>query len=423
MPGTTPRAPRPDGARGFPWGWCVLVLLVASCLRPALTSVGPVVQRIQESTGLGSAGIGLLGALPLLAFAALSPVVALPAQRLGIERVVLAALMVLGAGILLRSAPAGGMLWVGTVLIGTGIAIGNVLVPVIVKRDFSQHVSVMTGMYTAVLSVAAATASGLTAPLAGTLPGGWRSALGLWALPPLLAAIWWAVRTRGVRRSAARKNPLKEAMTGALPLLPTEAEPPATRAVSLLRSPTAWAVTAFMGLQSAVFYTLGMWLPAMEAQIGIDASRAGLHLFVMQSVGIAGNLAVSALAERRPSQSWLAVLFTGFILVAVLGALALPGAALLWAGLVGIGCSGSFAMALAMIGLRTQNHAQTMKLSGMAQCLGYLVAALGPLLAGALSDAAGTWAVVLWALLGVGVVQLCAGAWAGRPGRIGADRR
>ena len=155
----------PSSSRRVSVAWCVVVLLIASCLRPALTTIGPVLHEIGHDTGLGAGGLGLIGALPLLAFAVLSPVVSLPAQRIGIERVVLVALVILSIGILLRSTPGAVLLWLGTLLVGVGIAIGNVLVPVIVKRDFSRHVALMTGLYTAVLSTGAATASGFTLSL------------------------------------------------------------------------------------------------------------------------------------------------------------------------------------------------------------------------------------------------------------------
>ncbi len=414
-----PDGVRPDGAGSFPWGWCLLVLLVASCLRPALTSVGPVVEPLRAATGLSAAGVGLLGALPLLAFAVLSPVAALPAQRVGLERAVLAALAVLAAGILVRSTPGPGLLWVGTLLVGAGIAVQNVVVPVIVKRDFPGQVSVMTGMYTAVLSVAAALAAGFSEPLAAVLPGGWRTSLALWAVPAGAAGLWWAVRTRARRRTQQRTVPLREAVTGALPALPSAPEPPSLRRVSMLRSPTAWAVTLYMGLQSAVFYTVMMWLPSMEARLGVGAAAAGWHLFTLQVTGILGNLSVSFLAERRASQSWLAMLLSSMIVVPAAGALLWPGGAVLWCGLVGIGCGGGFSLSLAMMGLRTVHPAHTLRLSGMSQCLGYLLAATGPLLAGSLAEATGSWAAVLWSLLVLACVQFAAGVVAGRNRRIG----
>ncbi|MDN5617841.1 MAG: MFS transporter [Kocuria sp.] len=414
-PGTT------SGARQVTAAWCIVVLLIASCLRPALTTVGPVLHLIGHDTGLGSGGLGLVGALPLLAFAILSPIVAIPAQRIGIERVVLVALAVLGLGILLRSTPGIGWLWVGTLLIGVGIATGNVLVPVIVKRDFSKHVSLMTGLYTAVLSVGAATASGITAPLSHTLPGSWRSALALWAAVPIVSAVWWFFLTRSTRRREyERSGSFTKAMTGSMPTIPSPAEPNASRKVSLLKSPLAWQVTIFMGLQSLIFYTAANWLPTVEASVGMDPATGGFHLFLLQLLGILGNLSVSFLAERRASQSWLAMIMAGFLIVALGGALVLPQAAALWAAFIGIGCGGSFSLSLAMIGLRTMSSAQTMKLSGMSQCLGYLMAALGPLLAGWFADVLGGWVMVIVILLVLMVVHLVAGALAGRNRKIGA---
>ncbi|RUQ23313.1 CynX/NimT family MFS transporter [Kocuria sp. HSID16901] len=412
----------PSSSRRVSVAWCVVVLLIASCLRPALTTIGPVLHEIGHDTGLGAGGLGLIGALPLLAFAVLSPVVSLPAQRIGIERVVLVALVILSIGILLRSTPGAVLLWLGTLLVGVGIAIGNVLVPVIVKRDFSRHVALMTGLYTAVLSTGAATASGFTAPLSHALPGGWRTALALWAIVPIVCAIWWAFLTRRARRAEfERSGSVLKAVTGAMPTIPSPVEPSASRQVSLWKTPIAWQVTVFMGLQSLMFYTAANWLPTIEATQGFTAAESGLHLFVMQIVGILGNLSVSFFAGSKPSQSWLAMILAGFLVVAVGGALVAPQAAILWASFIGIGCGGSFSLALTMIGYRTNSYAQTMKLSGMAQCLGYLMAALGPLLAGWFADLLGGWAPVLFVMLGLTVVHFIAGILAGRDRKIGAE--
>ena len=209
---------RSAGRRWF--AWAVVVLAIAACLRPAITAIGPLVEQIREQTGLHEAGLGMLTALPLLAFAVISPVVSMPAQRIGIERVILMALGVLTVGILLRSVPGAAALWGGTVLIGVGIAIGNVLVPVIVKRDFPQRVSLMTGLYTAVLSLSAASAAGLMVPISQAVPGGWRTALALCALTPALCAIAWAVMTRRERAASRARTSVVEVMTGALPVLP-----------------------------------------------------------------------------------------------------------------------------------------------------------------------------------------------------------
>ena len=238
-------------------------------------------------------------------------------------------------------------------------------------------------------------------------------------MPAGAAGLWWAVRTRSRRRTQQRTVPLREAVTGALPVLPSAPEPPSLRRVSMLRSPIAWAVTLYMGLQSAVFYTVMMWLPSMEARLGVGAAAAGWHLFTLQVTGILGNLSVSFLAERRASQSWLAMLLSSMIVVPAAGALLWPGGAVLWCGLVGIGCGGGFSLSLAMMGLRTVHPAHTLRLSGMSQCLGYLLAATGPLLAGSLAEATGSWAAVLWSLLVLACVQFAAGVVAGRNRRIG----
>ncbi|MEU8661203.1 MFS transporter [Actinoplanes philippinensis] len=369
------------------------IFLVALCLRPAITAVGPLLPQISADAGLGEAAQGLLGALPLLAFALVSPQVHRLSGRLGMERAVLAALLVLAAGTLARSYTGTAGLWAGTVVVGCAIAVGNVLVPTIVKRDFAAHVSRATGFYTAFITIAASTASAVAVPVADVVD--WRLSLALWAVPTLVVAAIWAYR--------ARPAPVVEES------VPGVGAP-------VWRQPRAWLITAFMGLQSTCFYVLVTWLPTIEIGHGVSQRTAGLHLFLFQGMGILGGLAVPVLLRDPATRAWGAVAASLPVIVAVAGLLTAPGLAALWAAIAGLGQGASLVAALTLISFGGRTPSETTRLSGMAQSLGYLLAAAGPVAAGVLAERTGAWEATLVMIIGLGVLQTAAGAAAGRKG-------
>ncbi len=361
----------------------VAVFLAAACLRPAITSVGPLLNRIGDDTGLSETLLGLLGALPLLAFAAVSPVVQRPARRLGAERVVGWALLALAGGIALRSAPGVGSLWLGTALLGAGIAVGNVLLPAVVRRDFAARSALVVGCYSAVMGAVASTASGVSLPLADALGGSWRWSLAVWLVPAVVAAPVWLLRR------------------------PAPPPPPAADAVPrppVWRSATAWRLTLFMGLQSTSFYVLVSWLPSILAAQGVSHAAAGWYLFGYQVVGLLSGLAVP-LVLRRLDRHRTAAAASIPIVLAPLGLAVLPGAGALWVAVAGVGSGASLVMALSLFSLDADDSAHAAALSGMAQSLGYLLAAGGPVAAGALREASGSWTPALVGLIVLGVLQ------------------
>jgi MFS transporter, CP family, cyanate transporter len=364
-------------------GGTAAVFVAAVCLRPALTAVGPVLERIGADTGLSNTALGLLSALPLLAFAAVSPVVSRPVRRLGIERTVAVALAVLAAGALARLLPGLPALFAGTVAAGAGIAVGNVLVPVVVRRDSPDRVALMTGLYSATLGSAAALASGVSLPLSH-LPGGWRWSLGVWAVPAALAAAVWARRPQR-----------------------TVDAPAGTAVTPVWRSAVAWRLTAVMGLQSTHFYVLVSWLPSIATSTGVSAAAGGWLLFGYQVVGILAGLLVPVVLPRAGVVP-TGVLLTGPLVVAALGIVALPALLPLWAVLAGVSSGGSLVYALTRISLAARSSAEATRLSGMVQSLGYLLAAAGPVTAGALRDATGSWTPALLLLVGIAVLQALA---------------
>jgi CP family cyanate transporter-like MFS transporter len=373
------------------------LLLVGAVGRAPLTSVGPLVADIRHDLGLSSAATGLLTTLPLLAFAGFSLLAPLIARRIGLERSLGLALALLAAGIVVRSLPA--QLWTGTVAVGAAIACFNVLLPSVVKRDFPDRVAQLTGGYSATQSVVAAIASGTAVPLAG-LFGGWRLALACWALLVVVAFAVWSPQVRAGPdgpRSARR------------PGLPW-------------RSALAWQVTLFMGLQSLAFYVLVTWLPTLERDRGIGPAEAGWHLFAYLAAAVAANLLVPVFMRRLPDQRLVGLGCAACIGLGTAGLQWLPWTP--WSSLAsvllaGFGAGMAIVLCLSLFSLRTGDEAQTAALSAMAQSVGYLLAAGGPVAIGALHDASGGWTLPVAVLCGLTGLMAVFAVLAGRARTIG----
>jgi CP family cyanate transporter-like MFS transporter len=393
------------------------VFIVAVNMRPAITSMGPVIDLVGDDAGLSTAGLGLLAALPLIAFGLVSPFVHRVTERQGPERTVLIALLVLAAGVLLRSTPGWwGTLWIGTAVIGVGIAVCNVVAPVIVKRDFPLRVALVTGAYSALAGGFAAIGSGITVPLENAL-GGWRPAVGVWAVLALVCALLWLPRVRGARAEAAaglRASAAPSAASSAAPSIGPVGR--AAPGASMWRSVPAWQVTVFMGLQATNFFLLVTWLPSIERSDGLSAVDAGWYLFLFQMASVVGGIAVTALMRGHADQRRTAAVVSAVMMVAVCGLLVAPAALLLWVGLAGVSAGSAIVVALSLVGLRTRTPQEASSLSGMTQGVGYLVAASGPFLAGALHTLTGSWVTPLLLVVAVSIAQLVVGIRAAAPG-------
>ncbi|MFA1240796.1 CynX/NimT family MFS transporter [Serratia odorifera] len=381
------------------------IMLVAANLRAALTSVGPLLEQIQQQLTLSATAAGLLNSLPLILFALLSPVTPALAQRIGIERTLGLALLMLVLGIALRSQPPTSLLWLGSGLIGAAIAFANVLLPTLVKRDFPQRAAAMISAYAAVMSLVAAIASGMAVPLAALNDNGWRFSLLCWGLPALLALLVWLPQLR----NRALPQPM-----------PQQAP---SRALSPFRSPwgsaLGWQVALFMGLQSVTFYTIIGWFSAFAASHGTSAQQAGFELFIYQVVAIVANFVMVIILPRARDQRAIALVSSLLIFIGVGGLLLLPASSLVWLVFAGLGAGSSLVLALSFFGLRSQHHQQAALLSGMAQSVGYLLAAVGPTLFGLLHDLTQSWNVPLGILLGLTLLQMLFGILAGRSRVIG----
>ena len=375
--------------------WLLLLgmVLVALNLRPALSSMAPLLGEVSEYLGLSAAQAGLLTTLPVLCLGLFAPLAPILARRFGTERVVLGILLVLGAGIVLRSYLGETGLFAGSILAGASIGVIGVLLPGIIKRDFAGHAGTMTGVYTMALCLGAALAAGATVPLSHYFDDSWQLGLGFWAVPAVIAAIFWLPQV-GKRNGAHNV---------------------AYRVRGLLRDPLAWQVTLYMGLQSSLSYIVFGWLPSILIGRGLTPTQAGLVMSGSVIVQLVTALTAPWLATRGKDQRLAIVLVMSMTLAGLFGCLYAPLDGLWgWAIVLGLGQGGTFSLALTLIVLRSRDAHVAANLSGMAQGIGYTVASMGPFAVGLVHELTGGWNAVGWIFAVVGIGAIIAGLGAGR---------
>lgn len=418
-----PKAQTAEQRKATPLLASCVIFLVALNLRPAIVAVGPLLSNIGTTFGWGESIQGLLGSLPLLAFALFSMIVGALTAKLDSNKVLLWALIALAGGCIVRSLSGECMVWLGTLVIGASIAVGNVLAPAIVKRDFIDNVSFATGAYSACVTAGSAIA-GLTASAAADALGGWQPALAFWSIPALLAAFLWLLRTKlatnadSIRTDGKRdvaETHLEQQLESTEDPLPNRENAQAKSPLrALLKRPSTWLVTLFMGLQSAAFYTFCNWLPSIAGAAGFSSGEAGVHLFIFQALGIVSGLLIPRFMYLRGNQVCAGLLASVPLLVAALGWLLSPHLSLLWSIFGGMGQGASLVVALTLISLRGKTHAETVALSGFAQSLGYLLAACGPFAFGALTETTQGFEAPLVFMAALATAQCALSFFAGR---------
>lgn len=370
-------------------------------LRSPIIAVSPLLDTIQADTGLSSTVMGLLATLPIICFGAMAQAGARLARRFGIDLMVVALTIMLAIGIVIRSLPSLPALFTGTIVLGSAIAIGNVLMPALVKRDFPNHVSVMTSFYVMGISAGGALAAGLTVPIQHRFGLDWRGALGIWVVPVAIAIVVLLPRI-------AINRVLHEPRGNTLPR------------PRLWGERLAWQVSLFMGMQSFLFFAVSSWTPTMLIDGGMSEGRAGAMLSLMNIVGLFASFAAPILAQRGPDQRWLIATVVGIWAIAIGGLVIAPTTwTILWMICFGIAAGAALSIALSLIVLRSPDTAHAAALSGMAQGVGYLLASTGPFLLGALHDAFSGWRIPMATALLVLIPTLLAGLGAGRKRLVG----
>lgn len=371
------------------------ILIVALNMRGAITGVGPLLETIQSSMGLGGAAAGLLTSLPLFAFGLLSPLAAPVARRVGMELAIFLSMLLLLAGMGIRYFDSTAALYLGTALIGCGIAFNNVLLPGLLRRDFPAQIALVTALFTMVLVTCGGLGSGIAIPLAEW--GGWRFSLLAWAIPALLGAIIWAPQLRQHSQPQAR----------------------AERGAAVWNKALAWQVSLFMACQSTAFYVMIAWFPSMMSDLaGISAARSGVILFIYQIFVLASVMLTPVFIHRMRDQRLIGAVLACLILCGFCGLYLHPTQALGWMTVMGLGAGGSLVLAMTLFSLRVNTAAESVALSGMAQSIGYLMAALTPILIGHLHDVTKSWAVPLLLMIALSGLQLTMGYAAGRDRKI-----
>ena len=367
------------------------ILLIGASLRAPITSVGIALPSIKETLNLSNTSVSLITIIPLLSFAVISLFAAKISHKFGLERTVFGALILICIGIALRAITGVSWLYVGTVLIGVGIAFGNVLTPGIIKMNFPLRIGIMTGYYTVVMNIFGSASSYVTAPLVKHF--NYNIALSLIGIVTFIGIIIWSFQLN-------KHEKVNSSQT--------------TTNINVWKSPLSWQITLLMGGQSMIFYSLINWLPEFLLSHGTPINEAGIYLSILQLAIIPLTFVTPIFAEKMKNQV-LITFVTGLLFV--LGILTLM-LQLNWAFLgiilIGIASGLAFGLVNTFFGLRTENGLTAAKLSGMSQSVGYLFAAIGPLLFGILHDATNSWNTSFGILLVTSIIIMIIGSRAGR---------
>ncbi|KQU29058.1 MFS transporter [Rhodococcus sp. Leaf233] len=399
------------------------VVVFGLSLRLLFGSTSALTSDIAEFYSANSTSMALLTTGPVICLGVFAATARYFVRRVPVTHVLVVCLSLVAVGTAVRAVPSWPILVVGTLVAAAGIAVANVLGPVFVRlvvREWSstgepdaaagRRLGLLTGVLTAVISASAGVASGVSVPLAEAFDGGWRIVLGLWSIPVVLAAGCMAIfgrtlsRGRSVAGSATVPDDAPRSRTG------------------VLTSPVAWSLTAFMGLQSLMAYSMIAWLPTIFRDRGVDARDAGLLLTALSVSSVLTALTVPSLATRLGNQSALAVAVTLPTCVGLLGIVSSADSwALVWAVLLGLGQGGQLSLAMTLMNLRASNARDAASLSSMAQTVGYVLAAAGPLVCGAVHSATQRWEPSIVFLLLVTIPMAAAGAVAGRRVVVGSE--
>jgi CP family cyanate transporter-like MFS transporter len=399
----------PVGAATRAWTMRLVVVgivLSALNLRPAITSLGALLEDVRDGLGMSGSVAGLLTSVPPLCFAVFGVMAPRLARRFGPSAVVCAGMVAITTGLLIRPYIGGtpGFL-AGSALALMGIAVSNVLMPVIVKRWFPDRVGSMTGLYSMGLALGTAAAAAVTVPMAAALGDSWRSGLAAWAVLAAAAIVPWIALVRHREAPDGQEAPAREA-----PERETEPKPE----LRITRSRTAWALAVFFGLQATAAYITMGWMAQIFRDAGVSAGTAGLLLAVTMVMGVPLAFVIPRLATRLPHQGPIVIALGLCGLAGYAGLYLAPAAgAWAWALLLGI-ANCAFPLALTMVGMRSRTGAGVAQLSAFAQSTGYLISIPGPLLVGVLYESSGGWGLPIALMAGLMIPQMVVGVLAGR---------
>ncbi|MET7750387.1 MFS transporter [Micromonospora sp. NPDC005367] len=375
------------------------LVLLAVNLRPGVVAVAPLLDTMRADTGMSTGMAGLLTTLPLLCFGLLAPLAPRLGRRFGVNPVLLLMMALLAVGTVLRLLHPTSMLLVGTLLVGAAIAVANVLLPGVIKQEFRSRVALMSGVYSMSLFIGAALAAGLTLPIRNTLHLGWRPTLAVWGLLAVLALLVWLPQ---LRHRAAKESPGTSRSRGG------DVNDELVR--GLWTHPVAWFVAFYFAAQALVFYSAAAWLPTILTGTGMSSGAAGWMLSFSSLTAIVGALVTPMVANRWLHPGVLVLLSAVLTMIAFAGLLVMPDAdTYLWMALMGVGQGAGLSLSVMFIVLRAPDARHAAQLSSMAQCSGYVLAAVGPFALGALHDSTSGWGLPLAVLIALGVPTIACG--------------
>ncbi|MFD9246729.1 CynX/NimT family MFS transporter [Streptomyces sp. NPDC059556] len=390
------------------------LVLAALNLRPAITSLGALLEEVSADLHMSGTVAGVLTSVPPLCFAVFGITAPRLARRFGPAAVVCAGMAAIFAGLVLRPFAGGTVGFLAaSALALMGIAVSNVLMPVIVKRYFPDRIGSMTGLYSMALALGTSVAAAATVPMTAALGGDWRIGLGVWAAVAALAVLPWLPLVRD-RDRATPESGTTAASRSAVGSATATSATGATAVPRITRSRTAWALGCYFGLQATGAYITMGWMPQIFRDSGVPASTAGVLLAVTMVMGVPLAFVIPRLATRMKNQGPIVVALGLCGLAGYTGLFLAPaGGAWVWAVLLGVS-NCSFPLALTMIGMRSRTGAGVVRLSAFAQSVGYLISIPGPLLVGVLYQHSGGWGLPIALMGGLMVPQMIVGTLAGR---------
>ncbi|MFQ8602925.1 MAG: CynX/NimT family MFS transporter [Anaerovoracaceae bacterium] len=376
----------------------VLIVVTAVNLRAPITCVGSLINMISDDFGLSAGYAGFITTIPLLAFAAVSPAAVFISEKLGAGRIMTFSFIILNVGILMRSYGAEVGIFAGTVVMGSAIAIGNVLLPAVIKSYFPERIADMTSLYTVIMQVISAFSTAVSVPLAVSF--GWESSLSIWIISASLTVAVcffnWNLKISNDR--AGQENNITREKS------------------SIYRKPMTWWITFYMGIQSLIFYSFIAWLSPMLQDRGYGQDMAGYVLSAFVIMGVAGSAALPFIMKRNKSQKMTGIQLGLMYFAGILAVIFAKGEFIMIAGIMLSGfCSGTcISFSMSLFGLHTSNGEDASRLSGTAQSAGYLLAAAGPVALGKLYESTGQWPVCFFVLLLCAAFLTAAGRIVGR---------
>lgn len=391
-------------ARGFRHlgphiGFLLALLLLAANMRGSIVAMGPLAEIVGLDLQLSGVQLGLLTTIPVLSFGVLSIFAPRLGQRFGLEATLLTMLLFIAVGQGLRATGSYGIMIVGTIILGSAIAVLNVLTPSLVRRSFPTRVALITALYTFTMSTGATVAAFVAIPIRNAADGDWRYSLGIWAVFAALAFLLWLPMLRYRHKGLA---------------------PVSVTQVSLWKNAEAWWLALFFGCQSLMFYTGTAWVAKVFIDSGISEGEAATLLTIFNVFGIPAAFAAPLIYSKIANKKLAMVILHVPLMIGIPGfVFATTELPYLWAFCMGLGQGAMISIALTLVGIRGADPQTSARLSGMCQSVGYLLAAVGPVLFGALHDLLGNWEAALSFLFVIVCIQMIAALRAGSASKIG----